>query len=49
MVSGGTFKVKSKRKSWSVGTKYRSVRRRYKRQTHKEIRRQLRREVIDNE
>jgi len=47
MVSGGTFRVKSKRKSWSVGTKYRSVRRRYKRQTHKEIRRQLRREVIE--
>jgi len=47
MVSGGTFKVRSKRKSWAVGTKYRSVRRRYKRQTHKEIRRQLRREVIE--
>jgi len=49
MVSGGTFKVKSKRKSWAVGTKYKNVRRRHKRQTHKEIRRQLRKGVIDYE
>ena len=49
MVSGGTFRIKSKRKSWSVGMKYRSVRRCYKRQTHKEIRRQLKKEVVNNE
>jgi len=49
MVSGGIFKVIPKRKGWGIGTKYRSVRRRYKRQTQKEIRRQLKREVIENE
>jgi len=46
MISGGVFKIKSKRKNWSIETKYRSVRRKYKRLTQKEIRRKLR-EVIE--
>jgi hypothetical protein len=49
MVSGGTFKVKSKIRSWTMEAKYKSVRRRYKRLAQKEIRRKLKREVINYE